>query len=908
MATEPRGLAAATVGPPADGRLSIRHLTLVGLVFGAVSLVYTYPLVLDLGALGMVGGGDLYGALGRIGAVARQFLTDPRGLFDTHFFYPYSNTHAYWAPFWLAGLLAAPGLALTGQLLLVTNLLILGAFVASGVLAYAGVWHLTGQVGPSLIAGLLFAFYPNRIDHFGQFGVQMGILLPLVFWAFYRFYLERRWTDLLVVVVGLAAQTLLSIYAAYALGFLLATFFLVLLVLRPRLCTAPLLLKGAAAVVLLGALLAPFLRPYFAVHRELGMERDIRLLEVASMDLLALFDGGSFNALYRNWPTRTGGVEGGLFPGVVALALATGAPWLTGRAGGGTAGTVWRRRARWGVAIAALACLALIVATPWSGGLRLSVGGVRLLRVVRLTTPLLLLLVLLLAWVALEGRQSSRGPLSPREWAVGLICLAAVTYALTLSPNLTVWRRVWGHAPAWWIYHYLPGGRGFGATGRWAPAFILVLATLAGLGAWAAARCVRGPASRWIIWLLVALVMVELRPRPLPLDRLPDPAPVYRWLAEQPGDTAVLELPVGNGRLQSLYMYQASVHGKRLVNGELSFVPPFFNELAELTRPLDVPALVEAIRSVYPLGHLVVHGATGDEDDLADRDRLRANAGPALRFVRTLDEDDVYALVPTPHAGVDVRRYFSLDVLQRRPVAAFTLRLPGEDAEVTRRVEIRFNDRPLRTLEAPLSATLRLEPPFRQADRNSLAFVHRYEVRREVRATDAYRIGRTGRFAPVDIQAVSAGRNVGNDVSVKINGLEMVTLFRRGYNLVALEPESGRLLGSENFDTFLAAEESARMARFVDALPDGAVVVAAVKHDGGGALTEAGVRALRAIGAKEDLRGTLWRSHLVVGVKGAAPGQAWEAAGLERLRVSIGRERPLVLSLDDFALRGPDGR
>ncbi|HZS32972.1 MAG TPA: interleukin-like EMT inducer domain-containing protein [Methylomirabilota bacterium] len=894
---------------PHPGPASLRppHVAVVLLLFAATAIAYTYPLVRDLEGSGLVGGGDLFGALGRIGAFARQILINPRGLFDTRFFYPYSNTHAYWAPFWLVGAVAAPAIALTGRVVLVTNLLVLAAFAVSGLLAYGLVWRLTGNVPAGLVAGLLFAFHPNRLDHLGQFTVQMGVLLPAVLWAFYRWYLEGRWRHVLLVAVGTAAQALLSLYAGYALGFLLLGLGLVLLVVRPRLCSPGRLLQTVAAAALLAALLLPFLRPYFAVHRELGFERDIRLLEVASMDLLALFDAGSFNALYHRRLLRTGGVEGGLFPGFIALALAGLAPWLA--RGPGDAAPRWRRRGRRAVAAVALAALGALVLTPALGGIRLGIGSVRVLTVTRLTGPLLFLLAALLAWVGLEGRQAEREPLSPREWTVALVFLAAVTYALTLSPNLTVLRRVWGHGPAWWIYQDLPGGRGFGAPGRWAPGFILLLAMLAGLGAAALSARLPGRWARVGPWLLVAAILVELRPVPLDYDHVPPPGAVYRWLAEQPGDVAVLELPVGNGRLQSFYMYAATAHGKRLVNGELGFVPPMMNELADVTRPLDLPAFLERVRSIYPLRYVVVHHPALGAAEHAAWEAIRREPGPALRLVRQFDgPDDVFEVLPTPEVGVEIQRHFSLDFVRRHPVVEFEVGYRGRDDEVTRGVDVLFNDRLVRRVAASGAGTEPLAPPYHLAERNTVRFVHRYRLRPEVVAQPRYRIGTTMRQAPVDIEALSAGKLAGNDVSIRVNGLETVALPRRGYNVVALAADTGQVLLSENFDTFIAAEESRRMAAAIERLPEGTVVVAAVKGDGGGALQESGVGALRAIGASRDLRGTLWLSHLVVGVKGARPGTAWEAAGPEALRVVIGRVRPLGLVLERFALREPGPR
>ena len=110
------------------------------------------------------------------------------------------------------------------------------------------------------------------------------------------------------------------------------------------------------------------------------------------------------------------------------------------------------------------------------------------------------------------------------------------------------------------------------------------------------------------------------------------------------------------------------------------------------------------------------------------------------------------------------------------------------------------------------------------------------------------------------------------------------------------------LLTKSMFDTFASAAESRRMAGFIGGLADGTIVVAAVRDEAAGQLAEEGVRALASIGAREDLRGRFWASHVVIGVKGAAPGDAVEAAGPQLLRASVGNP-PLELVLESFDLR-----
>ena len=121
---------------------------------------------------------------------ARQVFRDPGRLFQVPFYYPYSNGVAYQQPAFFTGLLAAPLLAAGAGPLLAVNLVLLVGLTASGALTYLLAYTITGRSVPSLIAGALFAFYPNRMDHLGQFTYQQAVLFPLVAWAAYRFVAE----------------------------------------------------------------------------------------------------------------------------------------------------------------------------------------------------------------------------------------------------------------------------------------------------------------------------------------------------------------------------------------------------------------------------------------------------------------------------------------------------------------------------------------------------------------------------------------------------------------------------------------------------------------------------------------------------------------------------------------------
>jgi hypothetical protein len=876
-------------------------VALVALFFAAASALYTFPLVFNLRTALMVGAGDYLGEASLVAWNARQLVRDPLRLFDTQFYYPHSNTIAYGQSLFFPGLLAIPGFWLTSDPLAVTNGLLLLALWLSGLTMYGLAFFLTGRVGPSLLAGIVFAYFPNRMDHLGQFTVQMGFLLPLVTWAFARFLLERTWRHLALVVLGLWGQVLSTMYHAYALALLLAALAVACLLLRPGILTWPLAARGTLGLMALGLALAPFLAPYLALHRELGLARTLQEAELYGMTLWSFLDPGVFSTLYGGRLLFSKRPEGGLFPGFVVLALAGVAGLARAPAEAPGPSPRWVRLAGRMLLAALVVALALIVAVPWTGGLSVRPGSWTLLSIRHVTLPLMLLPVLALTRVALQARHRRSGPLTPREWALVLVFLTVLMYLLTLAPTIRIGGHAWGTAPFRWVFAYLPGGSAFRAPGRWSLVFVVPLALLAALGAAAVAERLGGRRARVVLAGLLLGVMVEYLDLPIPWSHQPAPPPVYGWLGDQPGDFAIFELPFQRAPFDAWYQYWQTVHGKRLVNGAVGFEPATIRELAEDFTSRAMDRAVARLRAIYPLRYLIVHRALAGRGEPRGLEALRSTPVPGLRFVTAVGSDDVYAVEATPEAGPEVSRYFSVDYVRRHPEARFTVRMPRVP-EISQWVEVAFNGRVVARVETEETRTLRLGPPFSIADRNELRFRRRYEVRWDVvDDRTAYRIGRTGTVSPVDIEVRSAGRQQGNAASIRINGVEQ-SPDRRGYNLVVLDPATGRVRDAVAFDTFRSADESRRLASFVEALPPRTLVVAAVRDDGGGRLTSEAVRALRSLGGRVDTTRTLFLSHLLVGVKGAHPGEALEAAAPHAVEALVGASRPGTITLQSFEL------
>ena len=213
-------------------------------------------------------------------------------------------------------------------------------------------------------------------------------------------------------------------------------------------------------------------------------------------------------------------------------------------------------------------------------------------------------------------------------------------------------------------------------------------------------------------------------------------------------------------------------------------------------------------------------------------------------------------MTPTPETGAVVRRHFSSDFVRHHPQATYLARLAGEDLEVLRRVEVRFNGRLLGTADVSAPERRTLPPPLPSADRNELSFRHAYDVPASLARTAGYRIGRTGRHSPVDLDVRSAGSGHGGAASIRVNGHEVVGSWGRGYWVAALAPADGRVLGARRFDVERAGEESERLVSFIEGWPMGTILVAVAMAEPESQLTDRVVGALRSIGGRADLRGT----------------------------------------------------
>lgn len=250
-------------------------------VYVAAALILTWPLVTRLTtSLGAVeGAGDPYLNLWILGWGMQAWLGDPAGVlsgrvFDANIFHPSSGTLTYSDHLLLQSLALSPLYALTGNLALCYNLLLLGSIACSGLAMHALARTVTGSDRAAYFAGLAWACWPYRTAHFLHVQLQALYFLPLALLALHRVAAARRWRDAAALGLFTALQAISSVYYGVMAAITIAAGAVALAWTtgqwRGRRYWTRVLAAGA-----LGALLvAPVVWPYWIAQRREGFGRN----------------------------------------------------------------------------------------------------------------------------------------------------------------------------------------------------------------------------------------------------------------------------------------------------------------------------------------------------------------------------------------------------------------------------------------------------------------------------------------------------------------------------------------------------------------------------------------------------------------------------------------------------------
>lgn len=527
-------------------------------------------------------------------------------------------------------------------------------------------------------------------------------------------------------------------------------------------------------------------------------------------------------------------------------------------------------------------------------------------------------------------------------WAVS----AALFFLLTLGPNLRIAGHDTGIPLPFRIMEVLPFFKGNRYPSRYVVMLLLSLAPLVAAGAQAlltSPKVVR--IARLLAPALLVLMLFEHLSAPLPTFDLRVPA-LYEHIAQEPGDSALLELPLGwrngarvAGKQDILIMQQLwyqTLHGKRVLGGNTSRNPeykfqyfseqPALSRLIALTNSADLPQH-DALRAA--LAATPVTGADRTEARrwaaftdiryvMVHRDKLPASAQALAKDLLPLTlvaEDGPLALYRLDPEDPPATYRLASDADRMALAEGWSSVAPGasgadgdgnELGVFAERNEVRLllplRDARSLTIRAGSlmpaqemtlvvdgravgSSALSMQPgPLTFPLPATPARPPLSDVRlRFSRTIDAAEFGlRLSRAGPVGLLIRSAGQEAGDFGHIYLDGRD-VSPNLRGYNLVALDP-NGRFLSAANFDTHADADASRRLAEWVRNLAAGTIVAGAVRDEASMDLGQDAVDALHGLGVSMDLRGHFRWGQGFIATAGAGAGWAQPVEGSDAVR------------------------
>jgi hypothetical protein len=558
-------------------RFMQKYTALLALVyFALMSVVMTWPLVLRM-SNAMVGqtGDNIY-FVWMINWIKRALFELHVNPFDVWFLnFPEGWNMAYTeiTPAQLA--LALP-FSFTGGPAFGYNMALLLSFVLSGFAMFLWVRRLTGNAGAALVAGTIFAFLPYRFAHFliGHLNLSGTQWFPFYFMGFFevlgavrpKIESPRLWPAAVLTGVSLGLIGLTSQYYLY-MTLLVSAFIAgvyLLLMNRALLRDGRFWRQVGLSLLAAAPLVALAVAPFVGLAQQGGLpDRGLAVVRQYSASPTDFLLPSTDHFLWGRWVgahfNRDLWIESTLYIGMVTLVLAV---------------IAWVRRKQFGQA------------------------------------PLLILLLVgsLLSIILAMG--------TDLHWNAQPVELAAPAFLQNLIGRETIPLLL----PGYFLFQYFPFYAKLRALMRFGIFALVFFSAGAGLGAgWLLSR-VKLRRQPWAAALLLALVFVDFYPGQYGEFAEIETRAVDVWLAEQPGEGAVIQFPFIMGEDQD-QTYNTLIHGRPFVGGFFNAFPP-----VQYARIMPVMEHFPDEASVALLPELGVQYVLVDRDSYDNIEQVRAEA------------------------------------------------------------------------------------------------------------------------------------------------------------------------------------------------------------------------------------------------------------------------------------------
>ncbi|MBE7470436.1 MAG: hypothetical protein DPW09_03840 [Anaerolineae bacterium] len=561
----------------------LREWAILGL-FTLVTFIMLYPFSISLTTMAPEPNDPLLNVW-RLHWNVHAWLGGPTALaniFNTNILYPFPLTLAYSEHFFILSAQVLPFLLISDSHLVGLNVSVLLTFILSGYGMYLLVTAWTGNRWAGLVAGILFAFSPNRFGRFNHLELLVTQWMPLALLALHWTLTRPGWRYPFLLGLFFNFQALSGFH--YSLNLTIACALLALVyVLSGRVYWRWSLSLAIGLSTLVTLLInGPIWQVYLRFSDVMGAVRtpgEVRIYSAALTDYLTAIP---YNWLYGwtfgRWATPDHQTQPLMPVGLTGLLLA-----LLGLLAVGT--RLYRRRSH--------------RSNPWQK----RAGGAQNFGLP--TIVFLFVLVFVFLWLSFGVNEAALGP----------------RFVSLLR-----------YSPYFWLYDHVVFFQGIRGVGRNS---IMVVVGLAALAGWGAATLFKVIKQGFKVQALVLIVLILLESWSAPLRGPEIPTgsqtpPVYTWLrTETPADAIVLELPhrvsiwapkpsqrvFDTGVSEFIYEYYSSYHWRRIANGSTGFTPPIYERFRQWFATFPDARSVDVIQQLG-IDFIILHTAAYKPEDM----------------------------------------------------------------------------------------------------------------------------------------------------------------------------------------------------------------------------------------------------------------------------------------------------
>lgn len=296
---------------------------------GAVlAVIMTWPMMSAPGQLTRMDTHDGKFSVWNVAWVAHALISDPANVFNANIFHPQKGTLAYSEANLVAGAMAVPVYALTGNPILAHNIVVFVSLVLAFVLTWMLVRRLTGSAWAGVPPAAAFAFSAYVTAHMAHIQLLLVFVVPLVLLVWHWF--EERPSPQRGAALGATLTFSVLACAYYGIMMGLAVGFAALWFAWRRADQKAYWFGLGTAVIVATLTVAPIAIPYASLRAE-GMRSELNVDEARSYSAdHRSYMSGQSGALVKLLPSSVraridryvGRPVEVLFPGLIVIALA----------------------------------------------------------------------------------------------------------------------------------------------------------------------------------------------------------------------------------------------------------------------------------------------------------------------------------------------------------------------------------------------------------------------------------------------------------------------------------------------------------------------------------------------------------------------------------------------------------